>query len=398
MSLITRLAGALSPRPALDPARLAALEPPARRVAAFASGDTGGTTTAPAISTLRAQAVARSVALSIPAVRKARGAILTIATFRLAAWTDDGRRLPPEATPPILAQLERNRTPFRSLALLLDDGIWYDRSVWRVHRDISRERRPAYLERVHPQRIQPIPHPLDPDQVVAWYLDGTHYTDDELRRDHVVFDFAGMGGLRNLGAELLNLYGDLQRAAGRYARAPHPWAILKNRGADLTDEEIDELLDEWELSRETRGVGYVEGDLDYDVTQGFSARELQLVEAREHAALEVARMFQLPAHTVDAAPSGGSLRYETTVENRRDTLEALRPWMAPITQGLSMRDRLSPAGAGLILPARQLAEFDADAYLRDDPKTRMETWRAGLDMDLWDVDDVRAMEPLARKA
>jgi hypothetical protein len=361
--------------------------------ARFASGETGGTTTAPRASSLRAQAVARDVALSIPAVRKARAALLTIATFRLAAWDSAGYRLS-DQTPgtAFLRQLEPRRTMFRSLATVLDDAIWYDRAVLKVERNILNQT--AYLERIHPQRIQVVNDPRDPDTVTDWYIDGVHHTDESLFASHVVFDWAGMGGLRRLGLPLLELYGDLQVAAGRYARAPHPYGILKNSGASLEDDEIDALLDEWELARESRGVGYTEGDIDYQA-QGFSARDLQLTEAREHAALEVARLFALPARSVDAK-SGDPLTYSTVVENRRDFLEALRPWMAPITQGLSL-DVRAGVTRGLILPRGVRAEFDADAYLRDDPAARMTTWKAGLDMGLWNLEDVVAQEPLARK-
>lgn len=382
MSLWDSLVGFVSP-PTLERASSTS--------ARFSAGDTGGTTTAPRVSTLRAQAVARDVALSIPAVRKARASILTIATFRLAAWDAAGYRLG-DATPgtSFLRQFEPRRTMFRSLAACLDDAIWYDRSIWKVERDIAG--RTAYLERVHPQRVQDVRDPRDPDTVTDWYVDGRHYTDAALAESHVVFDWAGMGGLRRLGMPLLNLYGDLQVAAGRYARAPHPYGILHNAGASLEDDEIDALLDEWEVARETRGVGYTEGELDYQA-QGFSARELQLTEAREHAALEVARLFALPARAVDAK-SGDPLTYSTVVENRRDFLEALRPWMTPITQGLSM-DVRGNTTRGLLLPRNVRAEFDADAYLRDDPARRMETWQAGLDMGLWTIDDVAAQEPLA---
>jgi hypothetical protein len=63
---------------------------------------------------------------------------------------------------------------------------------------------------------------------------------------------------------------DLQAAAGRYARAPHPMAILKNHGADLTGPQITALLDEWEAARETRATGYLNDVVDYD-TFGWNA-------------------------------------------------------------------------------------------------------------------------------
>src|SRR4029077_12669288 len=118
------------------------------------------------------------------------------------------------------------------------------------------------------------------DDVSTWIVDDRETSPDDL----IIFDFGALGGLRRWGYDMLNLYLDLQSAAGRYARAPHPQAILHNHGADLEDLEIQDLLDEWEAARETRGVGYLSDEMNYD-TFGWNADELQLVQAREHAAL-----------------------------------------------------------------------------------------------------------------
>lgn len=367
------------------------------QVATFATASATATSdaTTPVPPTWRAQVVARNVALSIPAVRRARAALLTPATFGLVAFQGPVQLAEDDSRCAWLRQPERNRPRFNTLALLIDDGLWHGRAVVRAERNIGGAT--AFVERIHPQRWLPTFDPNDPDTVVSWRVDAQDYTPEQFHlAGFVAFDFADLGGLRRFGFELLSLYGDLQAAAGRYARAPHPHAILRNvAGDELTKEEINELLDEWEWARENRGVGYLDG-YEYE-TQGWSARELQLTEAREHAALEVARLLQLPAFAVDAK-GGDSMTYANIVDRRKDLVEALRPWTTVLTQTMSMDTRSGGQVRGLLLPRGVRAEFDASDYLRDDALARMGVWEKGLALDLFDVDDVRRMEPLARKA
>lgn len=351
--------------------------------------------TTPNASLYRATSVARNVALRIPAMRSARAAILKPATFGLTAWANGEQLSEYDVRCSWLRQPEPNRPRFNTLALLLDDGIWFDKAVVRAERTVYGTT--AYVERIHPQRWQAINAPNDPDTVAAWYVDGRTYSPAEFAAaGFVAFDFAGLGGLRMFGYELLELYGDLQRAAGRYARAPHPHAILRNvSGDELTEDEITALLDDWDWARENRGAGYLDG-LEYQAI-GYSAKELQLTEAREHAALEVARLLALPAFAIDAK-GGDAMTYANIVDRRRDLVEALRPWLVVLTQTMSMDTRVGGVPRGLLLPRGVTVEVDASDYLREDAAKRMGVWQQGLDLELFDLDDVKRMEPLARKA
>jgi hypothetical protein len=244
---------------------------------------------------------------------------------------------------------------------------------------------------VQPSRIAVITDTWDTDAVTTWVIDGKEVP----ARDLVVFDFAGMGGLKRWGVELLELYVDLQEAAGKYARSPHPKAIIKNNGGDLTDPEIMAMLDAWEAARELRSTGYMNAVTEYE-TFGWNAAELQLVEAREHAALEVARLFGLPARAVDAS-GGDSMTYANVVELRRDTLDALNPWMTAVEQTLSLNDRAS-VPRGVVTVRGISVKFDVDAYVRDTPLTRMQTWQTALASNVLSLEEVRTLEPLAPSA
>lgn len=341
--------------------------------------------------TSRAERVALDICLSIPSVRKAVHTLAgTIATFELLPYNAAGEVLPLTGDRAWLAQPERRRTRQTTLTRTLSDLIWRDRAVWRVV-DTSSWGAPVAFERIHPHRISTIDNPLDPDVVDKWIVDSKETPESRL----VIFDGAGMGGLARYGHDLLTIYGQLQAAAGRYARAPQPYAILKNSGADLDKDEITALLERWEAAREQRSIGYLNDVIDYETIQGYSARELQLVEAREHAALEVARLFGLPAFALDANQPGSSMTYGNVVDRRRDLLEALRPWMSVIEQTLSLDDRDGRI-SGTLLAHGTVARFNADAYVRDAPEDRMQTWEIALRSGVLDLDEVRAAEPLTR--
>lgn len=353
----------------------------------------GADASAPSASLYRAQAVAIQIALSIPAMRKAHHLITGLpATWALYAEQDGSRLSPNDPRSAWLRQPDPLHTRGWLITKTLDDAMWYDRCVWNFERNIAGQ--PARFRRVHPTRYSTLDEPGDPDTVAAWIIDGEMRTPAEFRRDHIVFEWGGIGGLRRYGAPLLALYADLQAAAGNYARSPHPKAILKNAGPDLLDDEIDDLLETWDVKRADKSVGYLNSSMSYEVTTGWSARELQLVEAREHAALETSRLTGLPAASLDAATT--SMTYGNIVEYRKDLREALRPWTDPITDTLSMDDRTGIT-SGLVLARGVTAGFDDAAYLRDDAKTRMETWASGITSGVLDLDDARTQEPLNRK-
>ena len=382
--LTTLLGSPAATLPAGDPVMVA---PPTPAVGV----GVGFATITDTISTAQAERVAVNLIESIPSVRKAMAVIAgTIGTFGLGVWDAAGTRLP--ATDPRgawLTQPDPRRTLQWILTKTVRDLVWRDTCVWRIT-DRTLYRAPVAATRIHPNRIQRVDDPLDPDTVRTWIIDGTEYAAGH--PDLIVFDAAGLGGLTRYGLPLLTLYGQLQAAAGRYAEAPHPHAVLKNSGADLEDAEIDALLTKWDTFRASRGIAYTNSVLDY-VGVGYSAKELQLVEAREHAALETARLFGLPAKSLDAK-SGDPMTYGNVVEWRREEVKAIRPWMTAIDQTLSLVDRSGPP-RGVAVPAPLSVRLDPADYLREDTKTRMETWGLALTSGVLTLDEVRSNEPLA---
>lgn len=329
------------------------------------------------------------VALQLGAVRKAQHVIAgTIGTWDLDLYKGDDRVPDSDPRAQWLAQPAATRSRPWLLTRTVQDLIWRDRCVWRIT-DRTLLGAPTSVERVHPDRLDTITHPRDPDTVTEWMVDGKTVAPSNL----VIFDGAGIGGVQRYGYELLTLYGQLQAAAGRYARAPHPHAILKNRGEDLDDDEIAALLASWEAARGTSSTAYVNDAIEY-ITAGYNARELQLTEARELAALDVARMFGLPAFALDAQ-SGDSMTYSNVTDQRSEIREALRPWTSCIEGALSLDNRTGRP-TGTVVPHGYSVRFDTVDYLREKPAERAGTYAALIAAGVMDAPEARQIEPLTR--
>lgn len=350
------------------------------------------------IATQRAAAWIAAEAETIPGVRKALHVIVgTISSLTLAAWRGDQRL--PDSAYPWLRQPDPTRTSQTLLAGTVRDLVWHDRAVWRV-------KGPGAFARVDPTTVAPV-QPVDRDDVPdQWTISGVTVPATQL----VIFEGAGLGGLRRLGGPLLDMYLRLMAAAARNADDPVPLTVLKNAGTEeLPQADIDALLDAWEQARQLRTVAYAGRYLDVQ-TPGYSPRDLQLAEVTEAVVKDVARLFGLPSYYLDV--DGSSNTYANVVERRRDLLEALAPWTNVITQTLSMTELRYTIGAngvttvraGRWVPYGIDVRFDVTTFERDSFRDRIATLAqaitaTGLTADgapapLLTVDEARALEPL----
>ncbi|HMT50297.1 MAG TPA: phage portal protein [Dietzia sp.] len=337
------------------------------------------------LGTARNATLAADLCMALPAVRAAVLAITgPISAWPLYVTNARGDRLPDrDPAHAWLRNPEPGRAPGWLIAKTLTDGIWHGRSVWRVT-DRTLLGAPVKSERIHPNRVTAHPDQRDPDRVSSWVIDGSPVPVENL----LVFDFSHLGGLQRIAWPILSLYADLMAAAANYARSPLPKEILKNTGADLEDDEIDDLLAAWEEARTARGSAYLNSTVEHSAV-GWNAKELQLIEAREQMGTDVARTFGLPAWSVSAPSGGDSLTYANVADRRRDYKLALDPWSAVLTETLTYSPRVTPAG--------YTVNADSSAFTAPSPSERMATWAAGLASGALVLEDVRAAEPLARK-
>ena len=177
-------------------------------------------------------------------------------------------------------------------------------------------------------------------------------------RDVIKFYGDGNGGWLKNGATAINTAASLEAATLMYSESPIPTVALKNNGADLPADQVDALLTAWEDARTNRSTAYLNSSIEAQ-TMGFSARDVQLVEAKQTAALSLARLANLDPIWVGAGVPGSSLTYANRIDLYRQLLDtALRPVMALIEQRLSMGD---------VTPRGHEIKFDTTAFLRGNP-------------------------------
>lgn len=336
------------------------------------------------LSEAQLQFVSRKVGMSIPAFRAAHAAITKRpGTWPLRMWQGD--RLA-ASQPSWLANPDQRITFTQLIAETLDDAIWHDRAYWAVTTR-GADLYPLTFRRVPAERVT--------DDERGLLIDGKKpheamdlaspvlLADGRILESLIPMRWSGLGGMRGAGRVIVDLALSLMATATNQAKVPLPMTVLVDEGGrEMTQTEIDELILEWETKRQKRSTAYVRKIKPESM--GYTAKELQLVEAREHVALEVARAFSLPASAVQAS-NGASLEYSTVVENRREAVEANRLWNAPIEQALSLH--AAPRGRDV--------RFDVTSYLRDDVSTRMLAWSVAKQYSILTDAEIRSQEPLA---
>lgn len=153
-----------------------------------------------------------------------------------------------------------------------------------------------------------------------------------------------------------------------------------------TDDVRDRLLDPWAESRRKGSTGYVPANVKYNVA-GWDPEKLQLVEAREFAITEVARLTGIDAE--DLSVSTTSRTYFNGQDRRRvRTEDVLGPYMTAVEGRLSMND---------VTPYGYPVQFDTSAYLRLDDLAAAQTDSVLIAAKVLQPDEARSkrgLEPL----
>lgn len=286
--------------------------------------------------------VAFTTALQVPAYTKALKLYMhIISALPLREFANGAETIPR----PFLTQPSRNTTYGAEIMRLVCDLLNYDRAYWRVV-ERTWDGFPAAIVRMPAHEV------ADMDGVTYW--NGSPVPERDVKR----FDGDGLGGWLVTGASTVNTAAALEAASLRYAEYPLPSVILKNTGADLPAAQVDDLLDAWESARTNRATAYLNSTLETKEV-GWNASDLQLVEARNAAAAQIARMANLDPVWVGAGVPGATLTYQNRVDLYRQLLDtALTPVMNLISQRLSMND---------VTPRGHVVRFDTTAFLRANP-------------------------------
>ena len=298
----------------------------------------------------------RTTAMQIPAfVDALKTYTHTISAFGLREYRYDQ---------PVVArsflQMPSKIYPYASvIQRTLSDLLMYDRAYWLV----TERTFDGYPSSIEVMRVEDV---IDTPAVFVGIAENYQPPADPFyylarqvpTRDVIKFYGSGEGGWLANGATAITTAAALEAATLMYSETPIPTVALKNSGPDLPAEQVDLLLAAWEEARANRGTAYLNNTIDAQV-MGFSARDVQLVEAKNLAAIAIARLANLDPVWVGAGIPGSSLTYANRTDLYRGLLDtALRPIMSLFEQRLSMPD---------VTPRGHTIKFDTTAFLRANP-------------------------------
>jgi len=177
----------------------------------------------------------------------------------------------------------------------------------------------------------------------------------------------------------------LENAAVNYAKEPNPSMVLKSNGTNLTAERVSALLSAWRTARQSRSTAFLNADVDLKEF-GYDPKSLQLAEARQYVALELARAAGIPAYFLSAETT--SMTYSNSISERRSLVDfSLRPLLTAIEKRLSMPD---------FVPATTEVRFDLDDFLRGNPLERAQVYEILNRIGAMSVEQIQEEEDLIR--
>ena len=233
-------------------------------------------------------------------------------------------------------------------------------------------------------------------QRIVYVLDTLHGRTEHGPEDICHLKGMSLDGLRGLSPVTqcrvaLGLSSSLQESARQFfEQGSRPSGVLSVPGSPRGDV-MKEIQATWQSShggvQNLHKVAVVSGDIAFTPIS-FSADDSQFLQQRELSTREVARIFRIPAWSIDGA-TGDSLTYANVAEqNRALATHSLRPWATRIERALSSDPDLCPGGS--------YCQFDFDGLLRAAPEQRAEAYQKALDpITGWmRRDEVRALEDL----
>lgn len=301
--------------------------------------------------------ITRHLAMSVPALSRARRLIVgSIARCPLVA-TRDGQAL--DVQPRWTSRTDGPVSPFHRMLWTVDDLIFYGVSLWAVQRDaaglvVAADRVPIETWTVDAEgTVLYDGRPADPSSYVL--IPGV----DEGVLDH--------------GRTPIKHAYDLNAAAARAAKTPIAHTELhQTTGDPLTRDQARALVEGWIAARRSAdgAVSYTNPTIEVKTHGSYDAA--LLVEGRQAAAVDIARLTGIPAILLDASGADGSIRYSNVDARNSEFIDfCLAPYMAAIAARLGMDD-VVPRGTAIEFDVTNLTGTDAaevgDVEVPDDEK------------------------------
>lgn len=281
--------------------------------------------------------IGRDEAMRVPSVARARQLIVTnIARCPLVAANTTGP-IAGAGRPQWLDRTDGSISPFHRMLTTCDDLFFHGYSAWAVERG----------DDDHVTAADRIPF-------ADWTIDAEGrvlYKDQPVDARSVVVIPGVSEGILAHGAPAVSHARDLARSAASAAATPATNVLLKQTGGDpITREAAKLIVDDYVAARQENGHGVSYASANIDVVEAGKRDPALLIDGRNVAAIDIARLTGVPATLLDAAPAGGSMTYKNTEARLRELIDfALAPYMAAVVARLGMDD---------VVPTGVRIEFD----------------------------------------
>jgi hypothetical protein len=338
--------------------------------------------------------VFRREALQVPAVLAGRNRICTtLATLPLKLHAPDRSERPW----PLFSQPDPNMPPSVTWALTYEDLLFEGVAWWQV---MARDSLgwPTEVRHVPVTSVSPQPFPwrgpadvVTPDLQIpenpnGVYVDGAFVPN----RDIIRFDSPNPPLLVH-AARAIRTCLRLDATAARYADEPVGIGYFESvDGADPFEDEDDpdtavaSFLHKWGAARRNNAWGMIPPGVKLGQGIGFSPRDLQLADARQHAVLEIARAMLIDPE--DLGVSTTSRTYNNREDRLRDFLNVtLGGYISAVQDRLSMKD---------VTPRGSYARIKLDGFLRSDVMTRLQAYALGRTVGVYDDERIAELEDI----
>lgn len=248
---------------------------------------------------------------------------------------------------------------------------------------------PSRIEWLHPDRVDI--HDDDTSVPPRWYIDGRPVDAGSLVHIPLYVLPGKVLGVSPIGA-FASVIGTGLSAQdfGRnwFDNGAIPSGIVSNSdpgangGQPVNQEQSTQIKARFKEAASGRDVVVMSGGWDFRAIT-VSPNESQFLETIQATATQIAAIYGVPPDKI-GGKTGDSLTYATVELNTIDFLQmTLRPYLVRIEQALS-----------LLLPRPQYVQFNADAMIRTDLKSRIEAEAAQLAAGIRELPEIRSLEDL----
>jgi hypothetical protein len=283
----------------------------------------------------------RAEAMAVPAIAKARHVVAPkiagtpLRAFRDATQLDD---------PVWSYRTDDGVSPWHRMVWTVDDLIFHGWSLWLARRGAAPTAELLAASRIRKDR---------------WTFDSNSnlLVDGEPIAEALAILIPGPHeGILTYARTAIRHARQLLSAAANAGNTPSASMELHNTGdVELTQTQIDDLIGMWAAARrgENGGVGYTNRSLEVRMHGSIDAA--LLIDGRNAAAVDCARVVGVAAAMVDATAPKASLNYETTEGRGLEHSEyGIEPYMEAIAARLSLDD---------VVPRGQRVAFDLSEQL-----------------------------------